>query len=81
MSPANRTRIYPGLTDQEALVMQTLITLEETSLAELGRRTGLRRPDLARAISRLVALSYALRTDRDGGTVYRSMRTQPTTGP
>jgi circadian clock protein KaiC len=81
MSPPNRALVYPGLTDQEALVMQTLNTLEEAPLEELGRRTGLRRPDLTRAVSRLLALSYALRADGHDGTVYRPTRIRPAAEP
>ena len=51
----------PGLTEPEALVLRTLALLGESPLEELARRSGLRRTALRSALSRLVALEYALR--------------------
>lgn len=68
---AVRRRLYPGLTDQETPVLQALLDLREATAEELAGRTGLRRPDLASGLDRLVALSYAIRVTVEGRTIYR----------
>jgi circadian clock protein KaiC len=63
--------LYPGLTDRETAVLEALIELREVQKAGLARRTGLRRPELARALERLVALNYAIEETQEGRAVYR----------
>jgi circadian clock protein KaiC len=63
--------LYPGLTDQETAVLQALIELQEAPAEEVARRTGLRRPDLTRALDRLVRLNYAIEVVAEGRKVYR----------
>ena len=68
--PARRTP-YPGLTDPETSVLRALGDLKEATAEELAEGAGLRRGDLARALKRLVALSYAVEVTEQGRTVYR----------
>jgi DNA-binding CsgD family transcriptional regulator len=68
---AIRRPVYPSLTDQEIVVLQALIELQEASSQEVARRTGLSRPDVTRALGRLVDLSYAIRATEEGSTAYR----------
>ncbi|MBI3910555.1 MAG: AAA family ATPase [Armatimonadetes bacterium] len=63
--------VYPGLTDLEAAVLQTLIDLREAPVEAVAARTGLRRAELTRALDRLVVLNYAIRVIEEGRTVYR----------
>lgn len=66
-----RRPVYPGLTDQESLVLDTLSELREGTAEELAQRIGLRRPVLTAALDRLVALDYALKATVEGQPVYR----------
>ncbi|MBI3977584.1 MAG: AAA family ATPase [Chloroflexi bacterium] len=68
---APRRPPYPGLSDREMLVLQTLLDLGQASAEETAARTGLRRPDLTRALDRLLALNYAIRVQEEGRAVYR----------
>jgi circadian clock protein KaiC len=66
-----RMRAYPGLTDLEAAVLRALIDQREGSIEAMAQATGLRRPDLARALDRLIALNYVVKTVEDGKPIYR----------
>ena len=66
-----RRLVYPGLTDQESLLMDTLAELREGTVEDLAQHTGLRRPALTSALDRLVALNYALKATAEGRQVYR----------
>lgn len=68
---AARRSIYAGLTDQEIVALQALISRREATVDELAGATGLRRPSLTSALERLVALNYALRLVQEGRTIYR----------
>ena len=63
--------VYPGLTEQEIAVLQTLIDLQETTAETLASRTDLQRAGLTRVLDRLVALNYAIKVVEEGKTVYR----------
>lgn len=68
-----RQAVYPGLTDQEAAVLQALIEIGEGPAPALVQRTGLRRSDLTRALDRLVTLGYALKVTEGGRALYRPL--------
>jgi circadian clock protein KaiC len=69
-----RRSAYPGLTEEEMVVLQALIELGEAPAEVLARRTGLLEdPSLAVALERLVRLSYASRLDGGAGTTYRAV--------
>ena len=63
--------LYPGLTAEEARVLQGQARLREGSAEEIAQATGLRRPEVNAALNRLVALSYVIRLTKEGKTVYR----------
>jgi circadian clock protein KaiC len=73
LAPAEGKRpSYPGLTEQELVVLQALIELREASTQRLARRIGL--PDgpiLTAALDRLVSLNYATRQNEAAGAIYR----------
>ena len=60
-----------GLTDQEAMVFQTLRESGDALFKDLTKGTKLRRAELSRALDRLVALGFAKKLRRKGETVYR----------
>jgi hypothetical protein len=63
---------YPGLTDQELVVLQALIELREATVGALAQRSGLPEgPPLSAALDRLVRLNYAIPLDAGGGVCYR----------
>lgn len=64
---------YPGLTDQEALVLDALIKLRGPTVEEIEARIGMVAEALAAALERLVELDYAVRLDEDGETIYRAI--------
>jgi circadian clock protein KaiC len=59
---------YPGLTDREADVLDTLTRLGAVSRETLARRMGLPPAELTQALARLDALGYARLTEDGGGT-------------
>ncbi len=62
---------YPGLSDQEIVVLRALIAAGEVTAEALANRTGLRRPTLAAVLDRLLALNYAIRVTEHGEQIYR----------
>jgi circadian clock protein KaiC len=67
-----RRPVYPGLTEEETVVLQALIELREAPAEVLARRTGLPEgPSLTSALERLVSLTYAIRLDEGTRTSYR----------
>jgi circadian clock protein KaiC len=70
--PGSRSRAtYPGLSEDEARVLERLNDLGEGSVASLAPETHLSRPELTRALRRLFDLSYVTRAGTAGQTVYR----------
>ena len=67
---------YPGLTEREAGVMETLVRVGTASLGTLGTRTGLEAGVLERALDRCVGLSYVT-TEKVGGEVVYTAVPQP----
>ncbi|MBA3534523.1 MAG: AAA family ATPase [Ardenticatenales bacterium] len=70
----SRQPIYPGLTEEETVLLQALIKLGKAPLEGLAQRVGL--PDgplLRTALDRLVSLSYAIRLHDEVGTLYQPM--------
>jgi len=68
----SRRPIYPGLTEQETVVLQTLIELREAPAKVLARRIGLPEgPILTSALDRLLSLHYATKRDEASGAIYR----------
>jgi circadian clock protein KaiC len=64
--------IYPGLNEQEAVVLRALIELREAPSSALAQRIGL--PDgpiLIAALDRLLRLNYATKRDEASGAIYR----------
>lgn len=59
---------YPGLTDREAGVLDTLVRVGAASREALALRIGLPMADLAASLERLESLGYARVTAADGGT-------------
>jgi hypothetical protein len=64
---------WPGLTPQEAAVLQVLMDQRQATEAQLGEASGLGPADLAHALERLVALDYALRLTQNGEEVFRPL--------
>jgi circadian clock protein KaiC len=62
-----------GLTDQEAMVFQTLRESGDALFKDLSKGTKLKRAELTRALERLVALGFARKMKRKGETVYRDV--------
>jgi len=63
---------YPGLTDQEVIVLRALIERQDASVEELVQRTGMADgPRFVAALDRLVDLNYAVRLAHDTGIRYR----------
>jgi circadian clock protein KaiC len=62
-----------GLTDQEAMVFQTLRESGDALFKDLTKATKLKRAELTRALDRLVALGFAKRMKRKGEMVYREV--------
>jgi circadian clock protein KaiC len=67
-----RRPIYPGLTEQETVVLQALIELRDAPAQALAQRIGLPEgPILTSALDRLVSLNYAIKRDEAEGAIYR----------
>ena len=67
-----RRPIYPGLTEQETVVLQALIELREAPAQALAQRIGLPEgPILTAALDRLVSLNYATKRGKATGAIYR----------
>lgn len=65
---------YPGLTEQEFVVLHALIELREASALALARRIGLPEgPILAAALERLISLNYATRRGKAASVSYRAI--------
>jgi circadian clock protein KaiC len=62
-----------GLTDQEAMVFQTLRESGDALFKDLSKGTKLKRAELTRSLDRLVALGFAKKMKRKGETVYREV--------
>jgi circadian clock protein KaiC len=62
-----------GLTDQEAMVFQTLRESGDALFKDLTKGTKLKRADLLRALDRLVTLGFVKKLSRKGETVYREI--------
>ncbi len=62
-----------GLTDQEAMVFQTLRESGDALFKDLTKATKLKRSELTRALDRLVALGFAKKMKRKGEVVYREV--------
>jgi circadian clock protein KaiC len=62
-----------GLTDQEAMVLQTLRESGDALFKDLSKGTKLKRAELTRALERLVSLGFAKKMKRKGETVYRDV--------
>ncbi|HEY0100889.1 MAG TPA: ATPase domain-containing protein [Pyrinomonadaceae bacterium] len=60
-----------GLTDQEAMVFQTLRESGDALFTDLSKGTKLKRAELTRSLERLVSLGFAKKVKRKGETVYR----------
>ncbi len=65
---------YPGLTEQEAVVLRALVELGEAPAAVVARRSGLSDDDaLAAALARIVHLQYAGMVQEGDNTIYRGV--------
>ena len=72
LRPGARAPGYPGLTDQEMVVLQALIDLGEAPAAAVAQRTALPEgPALTAMLDRLVSLSFAAARSEAGRTIYR----------
>jgi circadian clock protein KaiC len=73
LAPAEGRRpSYPGLTEQEIVVLKALIALRTAPAQALGQRIGLPAgPILTAALDRLVSLNYATRQHEAAGAIYR----------
>jgi circadian clock protein KaiC len=70
---APRRLPYPGLTDEESMVLKILLDSREATEEAVAAATGLKGPSLSRALSRLVALSYAIKVVEKGRALYRPL--------
>ena len=64
---------YPGLTESEAAVLDTLIRLRTASVELLVMHTAVALSELERMIARFVELDLAIRLDDDGAATYRAV--------
>ncbi|MDP1860634.1 MAG: ATPase domain-containing protein [Gemmatimonadaceae bacterium] len=64
--------VYDGLTDREAVVLDTLVRIGSASGDLLAERVGLPTSELRQTLTRLEALGYASVTD-DGERMYRAL--------
>ena len=64
--------VYDGLTDREAVVLDTLVRIGSASGDLLAERVGLPPSELRQTLTRLEALGYASVTD-DGERMYRAL--------
>ena len=62
---------YPGLSDQEIVVLRALIAAKEATADALTHITGLRRTALSGVLDRLLALNYVIRLTERAQTIYR----------
>jgi circadian clock protein KaiC len=62
-----------GLTDQEAMVLQTLRGSGDALFKDLLKGTKLKRAELTQALDRIVALGFAKKLRRKGETAYREI--------
>lgn len=67
-----RRSVMAGLTSQEAAVLNVITRLGESSLEQIGERTGLTPTTLVPMIERLVVLGYAAAVMGGEGTAYRA---------
>lgn len=70
---APRRLSYPGLTEEEGRVLKVLLDSREVNEEAVAAATGLKGSSLARALSRLCALNYALKVMEEGRAVYRPL--------
>jgi circadian clock protein KaiC len=68
----HETRRQPGLTNQEAAVLDALLTMGQAGEPELAQRTGFQPGVLMRALRRLLDLEYATHVTEEGRAIYRS---------
>jgi circadian clock protein KaiC len=61
-----------GLTDREAAVLDTLLTMGQAGEQELAQRTGFQSGVLMGALRRLLDLDYAMQVTEEGRAIYRS---------
>ncbi|MGK3990045.1 ATPase domain-containing protein [Sorangium sp. So ce136] len=61
----------PGVTERERAVLDTVLTLRETTVERLVETTGMDPPALSRALVRLVELNYLIAVEEDGSVLYR----------
>ncbi len=64
---------YPGLTEREIRILETLIHTPEVSVAELAQRTGVPREQVEQAVDRLVHLAFVTRDTGPAGDRYRAL--------
>ena len=64
---------YPGLTDQEAVVLRALVELGEAPAAVIARRSGLADDAALAALARIVHLQYAVVLHEGATTTYRGV--------
>ncbi len=63
---------YPGLTDEQTVTLQSLLALQRGTVETVAERSGLPPAETARALERLVALNYILKSEQEGKVIYRS---------
>jgi circadian clock protein KaiC len=68
----DRLAAYPGLTNVEITVLQSLEKEGPLTAEGLAQQTGISLEDVASALQRIVSLSYAVRAGKGSDFVYRS---------
>ncbi|MES2638506.1 MAG: ATPase domain-containing protein [Myxococcota bacterium] len=72
--PRPRSFPYPGLSEQEAAVLDVLVSARrELNEEDLVTTANISPGDLRDALARLVRLDYAIRVQRDGAEAYRAL--------
>lgn len=66
-----RRLAFPGLTDREIRLLETLIEMREGSIEAVVSRTGLKRTEVAQILDRLSHLNYVIKSTEKGKAVYR----------
>lgn len=68
---AERRLAFPGLTEREVDLLQTLIKVREGSLEAVAKESRLKRPEATQMLDRLIELNYVIKVTEKGKTVYR----------
>lgn len=73
LEPGGRELAYPGLTEPERRVLDTLVRLRAASASILASHTGSSGEEIEQMLARFVELDYAVRLDASGEVTFRAL--------